>query len=207
MNLGDIHKAAPPRKKKFLSGRGRASGLGKTSGVGGKGQWGRQGAGFRPYFEGGQMPLIRRIPKRGFSNNAFRTEYELVTLGDLDKHFNAGETVDAAALRAKHLLRRDRPVKVVSGGKLTKKLEVKVDRFTASAAEAVAKAGGTAVALNPAPPPRKPSAPPAGKAETKGQAPASKPEAAKDEKKADKKGEKKPETKPETKPEKKDEAK
>lgn len=207
MNLGDIHKAAPPRKRKFLTGRGRASGLGKTSGVGGKGQKGRQGAAFRPYFEGGQMPLLRRLPKRGFNNNAFRTEYELVSLGDLDKHFNAGDAVDVKALREKGLVRRDRPVKVVSGGKLTKKLDIKVDRFTGSAAEAVAKAGGTAVALNPAPPPRKPSTKP----ETKGAAPASKPEAKKEEKKQEKPEKKAdprpPDEKKPGKPENKDEAK
>ncbi len=178
MNLSDIRKAAPKRKKIFLSGRGRSSGLGKTCGVGGKGQWGRQGTSFRGYFEGGQMPLIRRLPKRGFNNNQFRTVYETVTLGALDKAFNAGDTVDEKALRDKGLVRRHDPVKITSGGKLTKKLTVKVDRFTASAADAIAKAGGSAEALNPAPAPKKvetkPAAPPS-KPEAKGGKPEAKP--------------------------------
>jgi large subunit ribosomal protein L15 len=170
MNLSDIRKAAPKRKKVFLSGRGRSSGLGKTCGVGGKGQWGRQGTSFRGYFEGGQMPLIRRLPKRGFNNNQFKTTYETLSLDVLEKAFNAGDTVDEKALRDKGLVRRHDPIKVTGSGKLTKKLTVKVDRFTETAAAAITKAGGTAEALNPAPPPKK-------KPETKPAAPASKPEA------------------------------
>ena len=144
MNLTDIRKERIRLQKKFPAGRGRSSGLGKTCGVGGKGQWGRAGTRFRPYFEGGQMPLIRRLPKRGFNNNAFKEFFELVSLGDLDRHFDAGAVVDAEALRAKGLVRRHRPVKVTASGKLTKKLTVKADRFTQAAAEAIAKARGTA---------------------------------------------------------------
>ena len=187
MNLNDIKKAAPPRKRKFLSGRGRASGLGKTSGVGGKGQWGRQGTGFRPYFEGGQMPLIRRLPKRGFNNNQFKTFYETVPLGAIDAAFKDGETVDEKALREKGLLRRHDPVKITSDGKLTKKLTIKVDRITKPAIAAIEKAGGKAEVLNPEPKWRT-------KPETKPAAPASKPEAkAEGKKEAKPEGGKKPE--------------
>jgi len=144
MNLTDVRKEPIRLQKKFPAGRGRSSGLGKTCGVGGKGQWGRAGTRFRPYFEGGQMPLIRRLPKRGFNNNQFKEFFELVSLGDLDAHFDAGATVDAEALRAKGLVRRHLPLKVTAAGKLTKKLTVKADRFTKPAADAIAKAGGVA---------------------------------------------------------------
>lgn len=184
MNINDINKAAPKRKRKFLTGRGRSSGLGKTAGVGGKGQWGRQGTAFRAYFEGGQMPLIRRLPKRGFNNNQFRTFYETVPVGDLEAKFNAGDTVDEKALREKGLVRRHDRIKVTSDGTLTKKLTVKVDRFTKAAAAAIVKAGGTAEELNPEPVPKPRTGP---KAETKPGVPASKPEAKKSEKKEEKK--------------------
>jgi len=89
MNLTDVKKARTPRKKKFPKGRGESSGVGKTAGRGRKGQWARTGTSFRPYFEGGQMSIIRRLPKRGFNNKEFRTEYEIVHLSDLAKLFDA----------------------------------------------------------------------------------------------------------------------
>ncbi len=201
MNLNDVKKAAPPRKKKFLTGRGRSSGLGKTAGVGGKGQWGRQGTAFRPYFEGGQMPLIRRLPKRGFNNNQFKTFYEIVPLGAIDAAFKEGDTVDEKALREKGLLRRHDPVKVTSDGKLTKKLTIKVDRLTKPAIAAVEKAGGKAEVLNPEPKWKTRQ-----KVETKPAAPASKPEGKKEAKAEGGKKEPRPEAgkkeaKPDVKPE------
>ena len=150
MNLSDICKVKIPRKYKFPRGRGHSSGLGKQCGRGKKGQYSRTGTSFRHYFEGGQMPMIRRLPKFGFNNAEFTTDYEVVSLSDLEKHFAAGSVVDRAALEAAGLVRRDDlGVKVLGGGKLAKKLTVKVDAFTKSAAEAIRKAGGTAEPLVP----------------------------------------------------------
>ena len=109
MNLTDVRKAKIPRKKKFLVGRGESSGLGKTSGRGHKGQWARSGTSFRPYFEGGQMSIIRRIPKRGFNNKEFKTFFEIVHLSEVAEQFEAGQVVDETSLRAKGLLRRPAP--------------------------------------------------------------------------------------------------
>jgi large subunit ribosomal protein L15 len=145
MNLSDIRKAKIPRRYKFPAGRGHSSGLGKQCGRGRKGQYVRQGTSFRHYFEGGQMPMLRRLPKFGFNNAEFRTEYEEVNLSDLEKHFAAGSTVDRAALEKAGLVRRcELGVKVLGGGKLTKRLSVKVEAFTKSAEAAITKAGGSA---------------------------------------------------------------
>jgi large subunit ribosomal protein L15 len=172
MNLTDARKAKIPRKKKFLVGRGESSGLGKTSGRGSKGQWARTGTSFRAYFEGGQMSIIRRIPKRGFNNKEFKTFFEIVHLSDLGKHFEAGQTVDEASLRAKGLVRRHRPLKLLGDGTIDRKLTVKVHAASASAKEKIAKAGGTLELLDaPAPEPEK--APK--KAETKPASPPTKP--------------------------------
>jgi len=143
MNLTDVRKAKIPRKKKFPVGRGESSGLGKTSGRGTKGQWARSGTSFRPYFEGGQMSIIRRLPKRGFNNKEFKTRFELIHLSDLAKHFEAGQTVDEASLRAKGLLRRHYLLKLLGDGAIDRKLTIKVHAASASAKEKVAKAGGT----------------------------------------------------------------
>lgn len=144
MNLSDICKVKIPRKYKFPRGRGHSSGLGKQCGRGKKGQYSRTGTSFRHYFEGGQMPMIRRLPKFGFNNAEFTTDYEVVNLCDLEKQFAAGAVVDRAALEAAGLVRRsDLGVKILGTGKLTKKLSIKVDAFTKSAAEAIQKAGGT----------------------------------------------------------------
>jgi large subunit ribosomal protein L15 len=143
MNLTDVRKAKIPRKKKFLVGRGESSGLGKTSGRGSKGQWARSGTSFRPYFEGGQMSIIRRIPKRGFNNKEFKTRFELIHLSDLSKHFEAGQTVDETSLREKGLLRRHYLLKLLGDGTIDRKLTIKVHAASASAKEKVAKAGGT----------------------------------------------------------------
>ncbi len=126
-------------------GRGIGSGLGKTSGKGHKGQWARSGGGVRPGFEGGQMPLIRRIPKRGF-NNHFRKVYSIVNLSVLE-NFEAGAVVDIDALNAKGLIKLVKDgagLKVLGNGQLSKALTVKANAFSASAKEAIEKAGGTA---------------------------------------------------------------
>ena len=124
-------------------GRGHGSGNGKTAGKGHKGQKARAGHGMRPGFEGGQMPLQRRVPKRGF-NNIFAKEYAIVNVSALEV-FDDGAVVDAAALEEKGLIRcACMPVKVLGSGALTKKLTVTAAAFSAGASEKIQKAGGTA---------------------------------------------------------------
>jgi large subunit ribosomal protein L15 len=158
VNLTEVKKSKLPRKRKFVKGRGHSSGVGKTCGRGRKGQYARQGERFRAYFEGGQMPMIRRLPKFGFNNAEFKTDFEVVNVGQLEKLFAAGDTVDAAALRAKGLVRRDCDgVKVLGEGALTKKLSVKVEAVTKSAEAKILKAGGAVERLmkDEAPAPKK----------------------------------------------------
>jgi large subunit ribosomal protein L15 len=128
-------------------GRGIGSGLGKTSGKGHKGQWARSGGGVRPGFEGGQMPLTRRIPKRGF-NNKFRKEYSVVNLGALEA-FENGSTVTVNELVAAGIVKKVEAygIKILAGGTLTKKLTVKVNKFSDAAAAAITAAGGVAETL------------------------------------------------------------
>ncbi len=156
MNLSDARKAKIPRKKKFPAGHGHSSGLGKYCGRGNKGQGSRQHEPFRVYFEGGQMPIIRRLPKRGFNNAEFRTDYEEVNVGTLDQLFADGATVDEAGLRERKLLRRHLPVKILGDGPLAKKLTVKAHKFSKSAEEKITKAGGSVVKLGE--PEKKPEA-------------------------------------------------
>lgn len=144
MDLNDVFSSGKPRKYKFPVGRGHSSGIGKTCGRGRKGQKARTGTSFRHYFEGGQMPMLRRLPKFGFNNAVFKTDFEVVNIGQLEKAFDAGAVVDEAALRAKGLVRRGCDgIKILGDGALTKKLVVKAHGFTKSAGEKIAKAGGT----------------------------------------------------------------
>jgi large subunit ribosomal protein L15 len=125
-------------------GRGPGSGLGKTSGRGEKGQKSRSGFSQKPGFEGGQMPLHRRVPKRGFSNARFRKEYSLVNLARLDG-FEAGTIVSPEVLLERGLIRKLRDgVKVLAKGALTKALTVRAHKFSAKAQQAIADAGGKA---------------------------------------------------------------
>ena len=145
MNLADVRTAYIPRKKRKRVGRGPGSGRGKTCGRGHKGQQSRSGGGTRVGFEGGQMPLYRRLPKRGFNNTRFRTEYAIVNVGQLEKTFQDGDTVDAAAIRDAHLINaKTGPIKILGSGELTKKLAVTADGFSASAAQKIEAAGGSA---------------------------------------------------------------
>src|SRR3972149_2716359 len=148
MNLTDIRKAAPKRKKKWIVGRGESSGSGKTSGRGHKGQKARTGVSFRPYFEGGQMPLIRRIPKRGFNNNQFKKQYALVNLTDLNT-FNDGEVVDVAKLKSTGIIDKELDgVKVLADGELNKKITIKAHKFSKNALEKIKKAGSNAEVIS-----------------------------------------------------------
>jgi len=125
-------------------GCGESSGHGKTSGKGHKGQKARSGGSIRLGFEGGQMPLIRRLPKRGFNNKAFKTVYAIVNTSTLNELFEDGAAVNEATLLEKGLIRGIYDgVKILGTGALTKKLNVKADRISASAAEKIQNAGGS----------------------------------------------------------------
>lgn len=143
MKLHELSPAPGSVKDVKRIGRGHGSGHGKTAGKGHKGQWARSGGGVRPGFEGGQMPLMRRIPKRGF-NNIFATEYAIVNVSALDV-FNDGIEVDADLLKAQGIIKDEKDgVKILGNGELTKKLTVKAAAFSASAKEKIEKAGGKA---------------------------------------------------------------
>lgn len=147
MKLNNMAPAEGAKTQSKRLGRGIGSGHGKTSCKGHKGQWARNGGGVRPGFEGGQMPLIRRIPKRGF-NNVFKKEYAIVNVSDLEI-FDDGTEVTAELLIEKGVLSKvgSYGVKVLGNGTLTKKLEVKANKFTKSAAQIIQKAGGKAEVL------------------------------------------------------------
>lgn len=145
-----LHEMAPAQGAKTESkrlGRGIGSGLGKTSGKGHKGQWARSGGGVRPGFEGGQMPLIRKTPKRGFTN-IYKKQYSIVNIGDLER-FDNDTIVTAELLKQAGILSKVLPygVKVLGDGDLTKKLTVQAKKFTKSAVEIIEKAGGKAEVL------------------------------------------------------------
>ena len=143
MRLGELSPAMGATTTKKRLGRGIGSGLGKTSGKGHKGQWARSGGGVRPGFEGGQMPLIRRIPKRGF-NNHFKKVYSIVNLSVLEG-LEANSVVDMQMLNEKGLIKVVKGsigLKVLGNGTLTKALTVKAASFSASAKDAIEKAGG-----------------------------------------------------------------
>ncbi|MCQ2534094.1 MAG: 50S ribosomal protein L15 [Clostridia bacterium] len=132
--------------KAFRKGRGVGTGNGKTSGRGHKGQNARSGGGVRPGFEGGQMPLYRRLPKRGFNNKRFAPQYVEINVSDLEK-FENGAEVTAEILKDAGIISLGKVndgIKVLGNGELTKKLTVKAKKFTASAKEKIEKAGGTA---------------------------------------------------------------
>ncbi|WP_147625093.1 50S ribosomal protein L15 [Treponema denticola] len=132
--------------KKKIVGRGSSSGWGKTSGKGHKGQQARSGGKVYAGFEGGQMPLYRRVAKKGFSNYPFKKEFYVVNLAMLETKYSDGETVNKDSLMQKGLLRKGSLyVKVLGTGDITKKLTVDVDRISASAKEKIEKAGGTIV--------------------------------------------------------------
>lgn len=143
-----LHNLQPKKGSKHRSkrlGAGESSGKGKTSGRGHKGQKARAGGSVRPGFEGGQMPLFRRLPKRGFNNSAFAKQFAEVNLESLNR-FDDGAKVDEEALRAGGLVRgRVDGIKILARGELEKKLEVEADRFSAAARDKIEKAGGKAL--------------------------------------------------------------
>lgn len=155
MDLSTIHQGINRRKRKKRVGRGVGSGMGKTATRGHKGQWASAGAKKpRMLHEGGQMPLFRRIPKRGFSNATWEKRFHIVNVGDLDKSFDDGALVDEAALKAAGLARGVAAgVRVLGDGDLGKRLTVKAHHFSKSAAEKITAKGGT---MEVVPAPKKP---------------------------------------------------
>ena len=144
MKLHELN-AAPEAKTRKRVGRGPGSGLGKTSGRGENGQKSRSGASIPAWFQGGQTPLYRRVPKRGFNNARFRTEYATINLSDLNKYFNDGEEVTPEILKEKGIIKQQLcGVKVLGNGELEKKLTIRANRFSSSAVTKIESAGGKA---------------------------------------------------------------
>ena len=150
MRIDTLSPAEGARTASKRLGRGIGSGLGKTSGKGHKGQWARSGGGVRPGFEGGQMPLARRVPIRGFNNKNFTRRYVIVNLSDLSE-VPAGTTVDLEYVLANKLakdVKNNVGLKVLGGGSVESALTVKAAKFSASAKEAIEKAGGSTEVLS-----------------------------------------------------------
>ena len=144
MKLHELKPNEGATKAKKRLGRGTASGTGKTSGKGHKGQNARSGGGVRPGFEGGQLPLFRRLPKRGFSNAMFKKEYATINVSDLNK-FEDGAVVTPELLKEMGLLKKQLAgVKVLGNGNLDKKITVKANNFSKSAVEKIENKGGKA---------------------------------------------------------------
>ena len=142
MNIHDVHEGVSAYRKTKRLGRGIGSGQGKTSGRGHKGQFSVSGSSHHPAFQGGQMPLVRKIPKRGF-HNEFALSVATINVGDLDASFEAGEEVSPASLKAKSLIRwRYDVLKILGSGELTKALKISAHRLSNSAKEKIEKAGG-----------------------------------------------------------------
>jgi large subunit ribosomal protein L15 len=147
MRLNDVHKGVHKNKKRRRVGRGKGSGWGKTSGRGHKGQGQLAGWTAHPTFEGGRMPVVRRVPKRGFHNRFARLVRE-INVSQLEQHFKAGDKVTLESLREAGVLKGDfDELKVLGNGELTKKLSVSAHRFSKSAVEKIQRAGGETVVL------------------------------------------------------------
>jgi len=145
MKLHELSPAAGSNRKAKRVGRGHGSGHGKTAGKGHKGQWARSGGGVKPGFEGGQMKIAMRIPKRGFNNKVFATEYAIVNIRDLEKRFDAGAVIDAEMLLADGLIKKPLDgLKILGTGELTKAFTVKAAKFSEVAKTKIENAGGTA---------------------------------------------------------------
>ena len=142
MKLNELKNTVPRPNKKRV-GRGDGSGHGRTAGRGEKGAGARTGHSRRPYFEGGQIPLIRRLPKRGFKNPN-HIEFVVVNLNVLEEHFQDGDTIDRAALQLKGLIgKSSQPLKILANGDLTKKFTITADKFSAAAKAKIEEKGGS----------------------------------------------------------------
>lgn len=145
MRLHDLKPTPGSKKSRIRVGRGISGRRGKTAGRGTKGQGARRGGGKGPYFEGGQLPFVRRLPfKRGF-NNPFRVDYQEVNIWLLERTFEDGDSIDPVVLQEKGLIRESKdPVAILGSGDLSKKLSIKANRFTKSARAKIEEKGGTA---------------------------------------------------------------
>jgi large subunit ribosomal protein L15 len=146
MKINELSPTPGSSQTAWRKGRGVGSGNGKTAGRGHKGQNSRSGGGVRPGFEGGQMPLYRRLPKRGFNNTRFALKYVEINVGDLER-FDDGATIDAAAMKQSGLISLPKVndgIKILGQGSLTRKLTIRANAFTTAAKEKIEKAGGTA---------------------------------------------------------------
>jgi large subunit ribosomal protein L15 len=147
MKLNDVHQGISKHKKSRRVGRGTGSGRGKTCGRGHKGQRSRAGWSAPPVFQGGTMPLVRRVPKRGF-NNRFALQVAAVNVGDLERCFQDGDEVTPESLRAKSLAKgRYDVLKILGDGELTRRLKVTAHRFSQTARDKIEKAGGEVVVI------------------------------------------------------------
>ena len=144
MKLHELKKNEGATFRKKIVGRGSGSGLGKTSGRGQKGQNARSGGGVSPVFEGGQLPLYRRLPKRGFSNHDFKTVYAVINVSDLNV-FNDGDVVTPALLKERGIVKKQlNGIKVLGNGTLEKKLTIQAHRFSSSALRKIEESGSKA---------------------------------------------------------------
>ena len=142
MKLGDLKPAKGATHSKKRVGRGHGSGLGRNAGRGDKGYHSRSGSKHRPWFEGGQMPLHRRVPKRGFSNFLFKKEFQIVNLSDLN--IIQSEEINPAVMKEIGLVKNSlRPIKILGDGEIDKKMNVTASAFSSSAKSKIEKAGGT----------------------------------------------------------------
>lgn len=145
MSLHELHPAPGAKRKGKRLGQGIGSGTGKTAGKGHKGQKARSGGGVRPGFEGGQMPMMRRIPKKGFNNARFAKEFQIVNVESLSSRFEAGATVGFSEMYTARLVQKDNvPVKVLATGDIDKALTVQAQAFSAQAKAKIEAAGGKA---------------------------------------------------------------
>jgi large subunit ribosomal protein L15 len=147
MRLHNLIKSGGRKDRKRV-GRGEGGGRGKTSGRGHKGQRSRSGSSLRPGFESGHVPLYRKLPKRGFSNFKFRTEYSIINVGDLDR-LEAGEVDRDVLVRSGLARSSSKLIKILGEGEVTKAFTIKADKFSASAKEKIEKAGGSVVVNEP----------------------------------------------------------
>ena len=144
MKLHELEKNIGAKQARKRVGRGPGSGLGKTCGRGQKGQKARSGGSINPVFEGGQLPLYRRLPKRGFTNHMFKTEYAVINVSDLNR-FNNGDVITPALLKEKGIIKKQLSgIKVLGNGKLEKKLTIQANKFTKSALEKIKESGSKA---------------------------------------------------------------
>jgi len=159
MQLHDLKPFPEERKTRRRVGRGGGSGLGGTSGRGHKGQNARSGGGVRPGFEGGQMPLARRLPKHGFKNAHFKTVYCVLNIDTLLKAFEAKDTITLEDIYNRGLAKNAMPVKILSRGEVTKAISVEASKFSKQAKEKICAAGGSVTELEAVPAPTGESSP------------------------------------------------